>query len=232
MAVMAMEELMKGKLLVIEAIDGSGKETQSLKLTERLVAEGLRARRVTFPDYRSRSSALIRMYLDGEFGSDPEAVNPYAASTFYAVDRFASYVKEWGEYYLSGGVVVADRYTTSNLVHQGVKIGDQAEQERYLEWLLDLEYHKFALPQPDCVLFLDVPPEISLQLLSGRSPRGDQSSPDIHERDRLYLERCYRQALTLAARLGWQVVGCVEKGRLLEVEQIHQKVYRAVQRFL
>ncbi|MDF2929520.1 MAG: hypothetical protein K0Q75_1758 [Anaerospora sp.] len=176
----------EGKLIIIEAGDGCGKATQTARLYERLTAEGYPVKKVEFPDYASPSSALIKMYLGGEFGTQPDAVNAYAASAFFAVDRFASYKTSWGEWYRQGGIILADRYTTSNMVHQAVKIADESAKDSFLDWLWDLEFVKFGLPVPNQVLFLDVPPDLSSRLLAERSVKaGDE--PDIHERDMLLI---------------------------------------------
>ena len=148
---------MNGKLYVIEGVDGSGKATQTELLYQALLAQGKNVRKVSFPDYDSPSSSLIKMYLNGEFGTDPQEVNAFATSVFFAVDRFASFRKDRKAFYDQGGIIIADRYVTSNLVHQAGKINDQEEKERYIHWLNELEYGIFGLPKPDCVIFLDMP---------------------------------------------------------------------------
>ena len=170
-----------GKLIVLEGLDGSGKATQSRLLTAALEREGRRVRRISFPDYESNASWPVRMYLGGEFGPKPEDVNAYAASVLYAVDRFASYRKDWGEFYRDGGILIADRYTTSNAVHQCSKL-PREEWDGYLDWLFDLEYRKIGIPAPDAVFYLEVDPAVSQRLLSGRY-QGDEGKKDIHERD-------------------------------------------------
>ncbi|WP_312562224.1 thymidylate kinase [Anaerospora sp.] len=221
----------EGKLIIIEAGDGCGKATQTARLYERLTAEGYPVKKVEFPDYASPSSALIKMYLGGEFGTQPDAVNAYAASAFFAVDRFASYKTSWGEWYRQGGIILADRYTTSNMVHQAVKIADESAKDSFLDWLWDLEFVKFGLPVPNQVLFLDVPPDLSSRLLAERSVKaGDE--PDIHERDMDYLARCYHSYRLLAARYGWQSIDCVSADGLKSVDQIHQAIYHSVKTIL
>src|SRR5690554_3017784 len=157
-----------GKLICIEAGDGSGKETQTNRLLQRLQESNYKVRKVTYPNYDSESSSLIKMYLRGDFGSRPGDVNPYVASTFYAVDRYASYKKEWESFYREGGIILADRYTTSNMIHQAAKIADLALREEYLDWLWHFEFDMFGLPKPDCVIFLDMPPVFSSQLIQNR----------------------------------------------------------------
>ena len=134
-----------GKLIVFEGTDGSGKSTQFSLLTRRLEARGVDFRTMVFPQYTEPSSALIRMYLGGEFGARPSDVNAYTASTFYAVDRFAAFRKVWGEYYRNGGLMLSDRYTTSNAVHQASKEPEQ-DREKFFAWLYDLEYRHMGLP--------------------------------------------------------------------------------------
>jgi dTMP kinase len=221
----------EGKLIIIEAGDGCGKATQTARLYERLTAEGYPVKKVEFPDYASPSSALIKMYLGGQFGTQPDAVNAYAASAFFAVDRFASYKTSWGEWYRQGGIILADRYTTSNMVHQAVKIADESVKDSFLDWLWDLEFVKFGLPVPNQVLFLDVPPDLSSRLLAERSVKAG-GEPDIHERDMDYLARCYHSYRLLAARYGWQSIDCVSSDGLKSVDQIHQAIYHSVKTIL
>ena len=143
--------MMQGKLIVFEGIDGSGKSTQFKLLTERLEKEGVPFRKVVFPRYKESSSSLLRSYLSGEFGSEPGDVNAFAASTFFFVDRFASYKSDWGEYYKNGGTIICDRYTTSNAIHQGAKLPEN-ELNDFLDWLYDFEFRLMELPRPDFVV--------------------------------------------------------------------------------
>lgn len=223
---------MAGKLIIIEAGDGCGKATQTAKLYERLQLEGRPVRQVSFPNYSSPSSALLKMYLQGQFGNDPEAVNAYAASTFFAVDRYASYKTDWGRWYQDGGIILADRYTTSNMVHQAVKIAEPAQRDAFLTWLWDLEFVKFGLPVPDMVLFLDVPPACSGMLLANRASKDNSTSQDIHEQDLAYLARCYECYRLIASRYGWQRVACMDDGKLKSIESIHEEIVQAVQGIL
>ena len=220
-----------GKLLVLEAGDGSGKATQTKMLKERLVAEDRCVRQVEFPDYASPSSALVRMYLGGDFGERASEVNAYAASTFFAVDRYASFQMKWRADLEAGAIVLADRYTTANMVHQAVKIEDEAERESFLAWLEDFEYEKLALPRPDLVLFLDMDPAVSRRLIAARAAASGVAQ-DIHERDEDYLVRCHRASVNLAARCGWQRIRCSEAGEPLSREAVHEKIYEAVRRIL
>ena len=215
-----------GKLIVFEGTDGSGKSTQFELLAKRLEAEQIGFQRLRFPQYEEPSSALIRMYLGGAFGDDPEAVNAYAASTFYAVDRYASYQRVWKDYYQGGGFVVSDRYTTSNAVHQGSKV-PEGERAEFFRWLYDLEYDRMGLPRPDLVVLLDMPVELSEQLMRKRE-QSTGTHADIHERDEEYLKKCRDVALHAAKYYGWRTVSCAKDGAIRGVEDIHEEVYAIV----
>ena len=219
-----------GKLIVIEGTDGSGKSTQFAKLTERLEAEGIAFRRLRFPRYEEESSALIRLYLGGSFGSDPAAVNAYAASTFYAVDRYASYMQDWKEDYDAGALFLSDRYTTSNAFHQGSKLTPE-ERGAYLDWLQDLEYSKMGLPRPDLVICLNMPTELTGQLMRKRES-DTNTHADIHEQDMEYLATCRRTGKAAADYYGWTVIDCVKDGAMRSIEDIHEEIYRHVAKCL
>lgn len=215
-----------GKLIVIEGLDGSGKSTQLDLLLERLKGLNIDCRSVSFPDYESDSSALVKMYLAGDFGKKPDDVNPFAASVFYTVDRFASYKQNWGEYYNAGGVIIAGRYTTSNAVHQTSKL-DADKWESFLDWLYDFEYNKVGIPKPDKVIFLDMPVEVSQKLLSGRY-KGDESKKDIHESDVNYLDNCRKAAVFTANFSGWTVVPCAKNGEARTINEISEDILNEV----
>jgi len=219
-----------GKLIVFEGTDGSGKSTQFELLTKRLEQEGTAFRRLRFPRYDQESSALIRMYLGGAFGSDPGSVNAYMASTFYAVDRCASYLQDWKQDYENGALFLADRYTTSNAVHQGSKM-EAKEREDYYKWLYELEYEKMQLPKPDLVILLDMPIELTRQLMRKRES-DTNTHADIHEQDLAYLEQCRISANTAAKFYGWQVVSGAKDGKLRTIEQIHEEIYEIVKKCL
>ena len=153
-----------GKLFVIDGTDGCGKQTQLKKLQERLEKEGVDYKTVSFPNYDSPSSSLVKMYLAGEFGEDPNSISPYISSTFYAADRYATFQKGYKEYYNNGGVILADRYTTANMIHQAGKIRDEKEREKFMSWLFDLEFNIYDLPKPTQVYFLNMPVEVSQEL--------------------------------------------------------------------
>ena len=211
-----------GKLIVIDGLDGSGKNTQTKKMYERLTKAGVPARMVSFPDYESDSSALVKMYLGGVFGADPEAVNCYAASSFYAVDRYASFRLNWKEDYDGGKIILANRYTTANAIPQLAKL-PESERGAFLDWLRDYEFGKLGLPVPDRSILLELPVEKSLALIDHRGEK-----KDIHE-NRAHLEKARQAALEAARAWGWTRISCLdEKGELLPVEAISDLIWNAV----
>ncbi len=212
-------------LIVIEGSDGSGKATQTKKLYNRLEDLSVDVIRVSFPDYDSESSALIKMYLRGDFGNTPEAVNPYAAAIFYAIDRFASF-KNWQDFYFGGGIVLSDRYVGSNMAHQSAKLNSERERTAFLSWLDDLEHNRLQLPRPDLNIFLDMPPEVSAKL---RMERGRE---DIHESDAIYMEKSYNAYKEIARRFGWKVIQCSNNSAPRSANEIHEEIFRAVEELL
>ena len=214
----------RGRLIVVEGLDGSGKETQANLLRASLIERGVDLRSVSFPRYDSASSALVRMYLGGRFGPSPDDVGAYAASAFYAVDRYASYKEDWGAFYEAGGTVLADRWTTSNAVHQCSKL-PKREWDTYLDWLFDFEYRLLGIPEPDLVVYLDVDPKANTRLLDERSKRTG-TGKDIHEANAAYLDRCREAADYCAKRGNWQRIECAPQGRLRSIEDIHEEIVR------
>ena len=215
-----------GKLIVIEGTDGSGKSTQFKLLTQRLEEENRTFQKLVFPQYKEESSALIRMYLGGEFGTKPSDVNAYAASAFYAVDRYASFKKVWGQWYDDGGLIVSDRYTTSNAVHQASKEPEEKQKE-FLAWLYALEYDHLGLPRPDLVIYLDVPTGFTERMMRRRE-QDTNTQADIHEKDMAYLATCRNTGRKAAAYYGWNVIECVRDGAMRSIEDIHDEIYAAV----
>jgi len=216
----------RGKLIVIEGLDGSGKATQSKLLYEALLAAGKPVRKVSFPDYESNSSALVKMYLAGEFGKDPADVNAYAASTFFAVDRFASFKRDWGKFYEEGGIVIADRYTTSNAIHQCSKL-PREQWDAYVQWLFRFEFDQMGIPAPDQVIYLQVDPAVSQKLMTLRY-QGDESKKDIHESNLDYLAKSREAARYCADKLGWVTVKCDDGDAMRSIEDIHAQVMQIV----
>lgn len=217
---------MNGRLISIDGLDGSGKATQTELLCKELGRRGIKLRRVSFPDYSAESSAPVRMYLNGEFGGKPQDVNAYAASSFFAVDRFSSFVRDWKKDYSSGTFIVADRYTTSNIIYQLPKLPEK-EWESYMKWVQDFEYEKLGLPRPNLTIYLELPLEISQKLLDKRY-HGDAKKKDIHESNMEYLSACRKSADYAAGRLGWKTVACENGGSPRKREEIHEEILKIV----
>ena len=215
-----------GKLIVIEGTDGSGKSTQFKLMAQRLEQENKPFRRLVFPRYSEESSALIRMYLGGAFGTDPSDVNAYAASAFYAVDRYASYKQDWGQWYENGGLIFSDRYTTSNAVHQASKENPE-NRPAFLQWLYEFEYDKLGLPRPDLVIYLDVPTAFTETLMRSRE-ESTHTKADIHEQNSSYLATCRECGRAAAEYYGWSIVNCVKDGAMRSIEDIHEEIYALI----
>ena len=218
-----------GKLFVIDGTDGSGKQTQFDLLKKHLTEDGIEYRTVSFPNYDSPSSSLVKMYLSGEFGENAKDVSPYIASTFYAADRYATFKKDLKEYYENGGIILADRYTTANMVHQAGKITDENEREKYLNWLFDLEFNIYGLPVPTEVFFLNMPPKKVEELIKNRENKFTHNDKkDIHERDSKHLEDSYNAACSLVGKYNWNEVKCVKNEEIRTREDIHNEIYNIV----
>ena len=222
-----------GKLFVIDGTDGSGKQTQFDLLKKRLDEEKIDYRTVSFPNYESPSSSLVKMYLSGEFGENAKDVSPYIASTFYAADRYATFQKEYKEYYKNGGIILADRYTTANMVHQAGKIDDEKEREKFLNWLFDLEFNLYGLPVPNKVFFLNMPPEKVKELIKNRENKFTHNNKkDIHERDEKHLQDAYNAACSLVEKYNWNEIKCVRNNEIRTREDIHNEIFNIVQKEL
>lgn len=219
----------KGRIIVIEGLDGSGKGTQSKILMEKL-SQCYNVRKISFPDYDSPASFPVRMYLNGEFGSNASCVNSYAAASFYAVDRVASFLKDWKQDYEEGTLFVLDRYVTSNMIYMPAKL-PKNDWDSFLSWLSDFEYDKLCLPRPDGVIYLDMPTEISQKLMSGRY-HSDESKKDLHEKDVAFLNACRESALYAANNQGWTVIPCSDGENPYTIEEIAEKVYETACGFL
>lgn len=215
------------KIIVLEGLDGSGKSTQFDKLTEYFKARGEKIKAISFPDYEQPSSTAVKMYLGGEIAGSADAVNAYAASSFYAVDRYISYKKFWEKDYNDGTFILAARYVTSNCIYQMTKL-PQSEWENYLSWLEDYEYVKLELPRPYKVIFLDMPIEISQRLMSGRY-NGDESKKDIHEKNVEFLHACRDAALFTAKKQGWHIVECSKDGEPFSIDEIFGKLLEIIE---
>ncbi|MEG1869732.1 MAG: deoxynucleoside kinase [Oscillospiraceae bacterium] len=220
---------MKGKLIVIEGLDGSGKATQAQFLYDRLKETKIPAIKISFPNYEDNSSALVKMYLAGKMGNINQ-VNVFAASTFYSVDRYATFNMYYKKQFDDGTNIVADRYTTSNIVHQGSKLPNE-EQDEYINWLEDLEYDRMELPRPDLVLYMDMEPEIARELIQKRY-KGNTARMDIHEADFEYMKQCRHTALLAAEKCGWHIVKCTDGSKALNAYEISEKIWDIVQKVL
>ena len=211
-----------GKIIVIEGLDGSGKATQTKLLYEKLLAAGKHVRRLEFPDYENPSSALVKMYLSGDFGKDPADVNVYAASAFYAVDRVASFLQVWKKDYPADTVFLCDRYATSNIIYQMAKV-PASERDAFIAWQQDFEYDKLGLPRPDAVIYLDVEPAVSQKLMEKRYC-GDNSKKDLHESNLQFLLSCRESALYAAEKCSWQIINCCSDGDIKPIGQIAEEI--------
>jgi len=222
-----------GKLFVIDGTDGSGKQTQFEQLKENLSKRGIEYKTVSFPNYDSPSSSLVKMYLSGEFGEDAKKISPYVASTFYAADRYATYKKELEEYYENGGIILADRYTTANMVHQTGKIKDEEEREKFLNWLFELEFEIYKIPKPDLVFFLNMPPKNALELMKNRENKfTHEAQKDIHERDSQHIIDSYNAACDLVDKYDWEEIKCTDGDRIKSIEEISEEIIERVMKNL
>ena len=224
---------MKSKLIVIEGVDSSGKATQSRLLYQKLVEMGYSAAAIEFPNYNSDSSAVVKMYLNGEFGKEPESVSAYAASVIFAVDRFATVKNTYKQMFEQSDVVIAERYTTSNMVHQASKIADVEQKGIFLDWLYDLEYNKLSLPQPDLTIFLDMPVEHAKVLMAQRANKIDNTmQKDIHESNDKYLQESYDNACFVAKKYNWTQIKCVKDEKVRNIEDIASEILDSVLKIL
>lgn len=215
-----------GKVIVIDGLDGSGKSTQFELIKKQFDKNGELYKAISFPDYGNPSSSLVKMYLNGEFSNNANDVNCYAASSFYAVDRYASYKLYWEENYKKGYTILASRYVSSNAIHQMVKL-DEEHWDDFLSWLMDYEYNKLGLPRADKVIFLDVPVELSQELLSNRY-HGDETKKDIHESNIAYLKRCRKSAIYAANKLHWNIIECYDEEGILNIQTIFNKIISTI----
>ena len=219
-----------GKLIVIEGTDSSGKETQTKRLFEKLEEKGLKVKKISFPNYDSPACEPVKMYLSGAFGEDAMKVNPYPVSTMYAIDRYASFKTDWEKFYNEDGIIVTDRYVTSNMVHQASKIKDLDEKKQYLNWLEDLEYEKMGIPRPDLVIFLNMPTEMAVKLMAERKNKiTGEEKKDIHERDKEYLKESHANACKIANIYNWKEIKCNDGERIKTIKEIGEEVFSLVE---
>ena len=219
-----------GKLIVIEGTDSSGKETQTKRLFEKLEEKGLKVKKISFPNYDSPACEPVKMYLAGAFGEDAMKVNPYPVSTMYAIDRYASFKTDWEKFYNEDGIIVTDRYVTSNMVHQASKIRDLDEKKKYLNWLEDLEYEKMGIPRPDLVIFLNMPTDMAVKLMAERKNKiTGEEKKDIHERDKEYLKESHANACKIANIYNWKEIKCNDGERIKTIKEIGEEVFSLVE---
>ena len=214
----------KGKIIVIEGTDGSGKNTQMKLLSRKFEERNVKFRAISFPCYEKPSSSLVKMYLDGDFGTDAMEVSPYIASTFFAVDRYAEYKTDFGKFYNDGGIIISDRYVSSNMLHQASKIDNKKEKEKFLNWLFDLEYNIYKIPKPDKVIFLNMPIEYSSKLLKNRDNRFEYKKEDIHEKNIEYMKKSYETACELSKIYNWEEIKCIDGGKIRDVNVIGKEI--------
>lgn len=216
------------RLVVIEGLDGSGKSTQFEIIDSIFAQNNIPHKSISFPDYNNPSSSLVKMYLGGEFSQNAEDINAYAASSFYAVDRYASFKLFWEDAYNNGDIILASRYVTSNAIYQMVKC-KKNEWDSYLDWLYEYEYEKLGLPKPDLVIFLDMPVEVSQRLMTSRYD-GDESKKDIHEVNVEFLKNCREAALYTANRQNWKIINCSDGKAPLSVNTITDKIMEEIKK--
>lgn len=222
-----------GKLFVIDGTDASGKQTQLKKLQERLEKENIEYKLVSFPNYGSPSSSLVKMYLSGEFGKNAKEISPYVASTFFAADRYATFKKELEEFYNNGGIILADRYTTANMVHQAGKITNKEEREKFLNWLWDFEFNLYKLPVPSKVFFLDMPPKYAFELMKNRENKfTHEAQKDIHESDENHIIDSYNAACEVAEKYNWTKIECVKNNKLRTIGEIHEDIFNVIKEII
>lgn len=216
------------KLIVIDSgVDGSGKATQAAMLFEKLNKE-YNVRKLSFPNYNTKSCGPVEMYLSGEFGSNPEDIDPYTASTFYAIDRYASFVTDWKKDY-ENSIIISDRYVTSNLIHQGSKLQNKDMIDEYCDWVTNLEYNKNKIPKPDLVIFLDVPVEFSLELMKNRKNKiNGESKKDIHESSEEHLRKSYNNSMYICEKYKWEKISCIKDNKMRSIEEISEEIFKIV----
>ncbi len=217
-----------GYIIVIEGTDGCGKQTQTAKLYDRLVGLEYKVIRQSFPAYDSPSSGPVKMYLGGELGSNDMALDAYQASSLYAVDRLCTYQKDLKKFYEDGGIILFDRYVSSNMLHQAGKISDLNARDKFLDWLDQLEFETLKLPRANKTIFLDVPVEISYKLASARAEQKSGEKKDIHELSPDHLNRSYEAGKYVSKKYGWTIIPCTSGEALRSIEDIHEDIFNAV----
>lgn len=217
-----------GYIIVITGTDGCGKQTQAERLFDRLKTDGYDIRKQSFPNYDSPSSAPIKMYLGGEFGESDMSLDAYQASSLFSIDRLCTYNKDLKAFYENGGIILFDRYVESNMLHQAGKISDQADKDRFLEWLDNFEFDVLKLPRANKIIFLDVPVDVSLAMARARSGLKNQSEKDIHENNAEHMYKAYASGKYVCDKYNWDVIDCVKDGKMRTIEDISDEIYKKV----
>jgi len=218
-----------GKIIVIEGTDSSGKETQTEELYKKFKKEGYNVRKISFPNYKSPACEPVKMYLAGEFGETALDVNPYPVSTMFAIDRYASYKKDWEDFYNNGGIIITDRYVQSNMIHQASKIENKTEKNKFISWLEDLEFDKIGIPRADLVVFINMPLKFAKELMEKRNNKiTGKSEKDIHEKDDIYMKKSYDNACEIAKIKDWKEIKCEKENKLKSIEEISNNIYTVV----
>ena len=222
------------KIFVIDGTDGSGKQTQLEKLCDRFESEGIKYAKFSFPRYDNPSSSLVKMYLAGEFGDNAQAISPYVASLFYSLDRYACYKQEMEKAIAEGKVILLDRYTSANMVHQAGKISDLVERDKFLNWLYDLEFNILGLPYPTEIFFLNMPLEKSEELMKNRPNKiTNENKKDIHESNKEHLKAAYDAGIYVAEKYNWcHIKCCDENNNIRTIENIHEQIYMEIKKHL
>lgn len=217
---------MKGKIIVFEGLDGSGKCTQSKLLFEYLKKRRENVHWESIPNYNSSSSSPIKMYLNKEITNNLYDINEYSTSSFFAVDRVINYFQTWKKIYENGSIIICDRYSTSNMIYQLAKT-KKSKWDEFLEWVEDYEYNKLTLPSPDMVIYLKVPIKISQDLIKKRS------SPDLYESNKDFLKKCSEAADYSSKKFNWNVINCSQNGEKIDsIEEISEKIVNIVEKTL
>lgn len=222
---------MKGKIIVISGTDGCGKQTQTEKLFDYLKTKNLEVKKQSFPNYDSWSSGPLKMYMEGDLGKNANLISPYQASTLYAVDRFCT-MKSYDTYLENGGILLLDRYMESNLIHQACKISDYAEKQKFIDWITNFEFNELKIPSPNLIIFLNMPPKLSMEFANKRETLKSGAKKDIHEQDPNHLINAYNNGIEIAKTSGWTIIDCVENNNLKTIDQIHNEVKVIVDNFL
>ena len=217
-----------GYIIVIEGTDGCGKQTQTSKLFDRLVQDGYNVKRQSFPNYASPSSEPVKMYLGGELCNNPNDLDAYQTSALYAVDRLCTYHKDLKEFYENDGVLVFDRYVESNMLHQAGKIQDIEKREKFLSWLYNFEFNELRLPKANHVIFLDIPPYVSMKLANARTDLKVGKAKDIHEQDPEHLINAYNAGQYVVNKYNWTKVNCMDQDKLKSIDEISDEIYTQV----